>query len=108
VTWELATSGSLAPQALSAVFRAPGAAHAASASQLWLLVLLAVLVAAGRWGWHAWRHPYGPCWSCRGSGRNRGSTGKRHGQCKRCGGTGRRLRTGARPLHKALGRKPRR
>jgi hypothetical protein len=70
-------------------------------------VALAVTAVLGRQVWHAWRHPWGQCWSCRGTGRNRGSTRKRFGVCKRCGGSGRQLRTGARLFHKALDRKPR-
>jgi hypothetical protein len=69
-----------------------------------VLVLVAIL---GRQVWHAWRHPWGPCWRCSGTGKNKGSTRKRYGVCKRCGGTGRRLRGGAQMFHKAAGRKPR-
>lgn len=69
----------------------------------WLIVIgLAVLAV---WLWHLWWHPFGPCWSCDGTGRNHGSTGKRFGNCRRCGGSGRRSRIGARLLHRALQRR---
>lgn len=89
------------------VLAASGAArpsgHAASGGG-WLLPVLAVLAAAGWWAWHAWRHPYGPCWTCQGTGRNMGSTGKRFGDCRVCKRTGRRLRLGARLFHKGIAR----
>lgn len=108
MTWELASSGLLALHALAAVTGTHGGQGAASASPLWVLVVLVLVAVGGRWCWHAWRHPFGPCWSCRGTGRNRGSSGKRFGVCKRCGGTGRRLRTGAQTFHKGITRARRR
>jgi hypothetical protein len=44
--------------------------------------------------------PYGPCLSCNGSGRNRGSGRRRYGQCRRCKGSGQRQRLGARLVHR--------
>ena len=104
MTWELAPSGVRAAQALSAVAHVHAGAHPASVSG-WLLIVLAVLVAAGWWAWHAWRHPWGPCPRCDGGGRNAGSTGRRFGDCKRCGGTGRHLRVSARVVHKGIERR---
>lgn len=44
--------------------------------------------------------PYGPCLGCIGHpGRNRGSNARRWGTCKRCKGTGKRIRLGARIWH---------
>ena len=40
--------------------------------------------------------PYANCRRCEGGGTNAGSNRKRWGRCGRCGGTGRRLRFGAR------------
>lgn len=51
--------------------------------------------------------PYTACSRCGGSGRNTGSNGKRWGTCRKCKGTGRRLRFGARLVHRiVLRRKP--
>jgi hypothetical protein len=45
--------------------------------------------------------PFAPCIKCRGSGRNRGSNPrKRFGQCRRCGGSGHRIRPGAKTVHR--------
>ena len=44
--------------------------------------------------------PYGPCLGCIGHpGRNHGSNSRRWGNCKRCKGTGKRIRLGARIWH---------
>jgi hypothetical protein len=65
----------------------------------WLTILgggtvLLVLYLMGSAIW-----PYGPCLSCIGHrGRNRGSYGRRWGRCKRCKGSGERLRWGYRLL----------
>lgn len=40
--------------------------------------------------------PYTKCGRCSGTGKNAGSTGKRWGNCRRCGGSGRRFRFGTR------------
>jgi hypothetical protein len=68
-------------------------------------VAAAVLGLTGLAGWFAvsrWRWPYKPCSSCKTTGRNRGSNKKRHGDCKRCGGTRRVQRPGARLVHRAI------
>lgn len=39
--------------------------------------------------------PYGKCFWCRGKGRNLGSNSDRWGDCIRCGGSGKKLRRGA-------------
>jgi hypothetical protein len=45
--------------------------------------------------------PYKPCRRCKGTGRNLGSNGRRHGDCRRCKGTRRVRRFGARAVHRA-------
>lgn len=45
--------------------------------------------------------PYKPCRRCKASGRNRGSNDRRHGDCRRCRGTRRVRRFGARTVHRA-------
>ena len=65
-----------------------------------LTLIILGLVALGWWVYHVYRHPFGPCWKCDGSGRNPGSKRKRYGQCRRCGGAGRRIRLGARTVHR--------
>jgi DnaJ-class molecular chaperone len=46
--------------------------------------------------------PWKACPRCKGSGRNPGSNTRRHGDCKRCGGTRRVQRIGSRAIHKAV------
>jgi hypothetical protein len=44
--------------------------------------------------------PYGPCLRCVGHpGKNRGSNSRRWGNCRRCRGSGKRVRLGARLMH---------
>jgi DnaJ-class molecular chaperone len=61
-----------------------------------VLAVIAVITVAGTgWYWSLRLYPYRPCGSCRGSGRNPGSTSRRFGGCRDCGGSGRKLRFGA-------------
>lgn len=57
------------------------------------LLLLAVLAAVYLLGCVIW--PYRPCPRCRG-GKSRSPSGRAWRDCGRCGGTGRRIRVGAR------------
>lgn len=63
-------------------------------------VLAVIVVLAGGWGLYllrCWTHPFGPCRSCKGRrGRKAGSTRRSWGRCRACGGSGERLRWGAR------------
>ena len=64
-----------------------------------ILILAGIGVAVvGCWRISLRIHPYARCLWCAGrrQGTNRGSTRKRWGKCRHCGGTGRRLRWGAR------------
>lgn len=63
------------------------------------LIVVAGLVV---WGGSLYLFPFGPCLSCGGSGRRKGSNRKRFGLCKRCGGGGRRIRFGARVVHRQV------
>jgi hypothetical protein len=65
------------------------------------LILIAA-IAAVRWVWLLWRHPFAPCRRCKGKGTNPGSSRKMHGRCRRCKGARERQRFGARWLHKGL------
>ena len=65
-------------------------------------LVLAVTGLAVWWGLSRWLWPCRPCRKCAGSGRNRGSTGARHGDCKRCGGSRRVKRPGAVLVHRAI------
>jgi hypothetical protein len=67
-----------------------------------VLVLAALAVV---WLVRAWLWPFAPCRWCKGRKTNRGSTRKRFGNCRRCGGTGHRIRFGARTVHRAILRK---
>lgn len=44
--------------------------------------------------------PYRPCRRCKGTGRNPGSNGRRHGDCRRCKGARRVRRFGAGRVHR--------
>jgi hypothetical protein len=80
-----------------------GAASASGSGGLsagqWAVVIgvAAVLFAGYLIGCSIW--PYGPCLACIARrGRSRGSTGRRWGRCKRCRGSGERIRWGYRLL----------
>jgi hypothetical protein len=49
---------------------------------------------------YAW--PFRPCPRCQGKGTNRGSNARRHGMCKRCGGTRHVQRLGSKTVHRAV------
>jgi len=97
VTWDLAASADLPARVFFAGTGASGGLHLA-ASDLALLIV-GGLVAFGLYLASCRIWPYGPCLACRGRrGRNPGSTGRRHGRCPMCKGTGERLRVGTRIL----------
>lgn len=54
---------------------------------------LVVVLAARQLSLYLW--PYAKCRWCRGKGRNLGSNSDRWGNCFRCGGSGKKLRRGA-------------
>jgi len=63
------------------------------------LILIGFAVAAGYLvSLYVW--PFRPCPRCGGARVSRGSTGRRFGLCKRCGGTGRTRRLGATTVHR--------
>lgn len=64
-----------------------------------LLLLLAASIGYGIW---AYTHPYRPCPWCKGKGSNRGSTRRRSGRCRRCGGSKQVKSIGSRMLHRAI------
>jgi hypothetical protein len=66
------------------------------------LLLTAGTITAARWAWHCWFHPFTQCRSCRGSKVNGGSTRRRYGMCRRCGGSGQRQVLGSRQVHRAV------
>ncbi len=62
-----------------------------------VVVIVAVVAAAAVYLIRCRLFPYGPCRSCAGRrGRSVGSTARAWGRCRSCGGTGERLRLGAR------------
>ena len=63
-------------------------------------VVVLGLIALVLWAGSLYLWPFAPCRKCGGSGRNRGSDGKRHGECRRCKTSGRRIRIGARTVHR--------
>ena len=54
---------------------------------------LLLYLAACRW----W--PFAACWSCHGDGKKRSPSGRSWRSCKRCKGTGQRLRVGRRVMN---------
>lgn len=60
------------------------------------------LVAIVAYGLFTVVSPMHPCGRCRGRGIGRMSTPRRFRTCKRCGGTGRRFRIGARAVHRGI------
>lgn len=62
--------------------------------------LLAALLVLGAWVVSLYVHPFTRCGTCGGSGLNKGSSGKRFGMCKACGGSRRKQRLGSKALHR--------
>jgi hypothetical protein len=62
-----------------------------------LLIALAALVA---WLLSLYVYPFTACGRCRGTGLNKGSSGKRFGMCTSCGGSRRKQRLGSKTLHR--------
>ena len=63
------------------------------------VLVLAAVIAGGYWGsLRLW--PWRPCRRCDGGGRNAGSNRRRFGTCPACGGSGRKLRLGARMIER--------
>jgi hypothetical protein len=63
-------------------------------------IVLITLLGIGAYAGSLYLWPFRPCVRCNGTGRNKGSTRKRYGECKRCRGSGRRRRLGARTIHR--------
>lgn len=61
---------------------------------------LIISVLAVAWAGSLYLWPFTTCRRCSGTGLNKGSTGKRFGLCKRCGGSRRRQRLGSKTLHR--------
>jgi DnaJ-class molecular chaperone len=62
----------------------------------WLILALAGLAGALYHAIACALFPYQACPRCGGSGRRRSPSGKHFGDCRRCKGTGRKLRSGRR------------
>ena len=63
------------------------------------LILIAVAGIAA-WAGSLYLWPFRPCWKCGGSGRNKGSSRRRFGECRLCQASGRRRRLGAKTIHR--------
>lgn len=78
----------------------PGpAAHGGASPAAIILIILGVLAA---WLVSLLLYPFRPCLMCHGSGRRRGSSARRFGECPRCRGKGRVQRPGSRLAHRAV------
>jgi hypothetical protein len=80
------------------ILTASAAAHRGNPGDL--VVVALVLIAAWVVSLLLW--PFARCGRCEGSGTSPGSSGKRWGDCRRCGGSGKRLRLGARLVRRDL------
>jgi len=69
------------------------------------VVVLVVIIAVVAWAVRVLLWPLGPCGKCHGSGKNAGSSSKRWGRCRACGGSGTRQRFGAGLVRRAVSRK---
>jgi hypothetical protein len=63
---------------------------------------LLTVTAAAVWTVRCYFWPFAPCRKCKGAKTNPGSSKKRFGACKRCGGTGTRRVLGSRQVHRAV------
>ncbi len=63
----------------------------------WLALTGAVCCTVSLYVW-----PFKPCPKCNGRGTNPGSNRRRHGDCKRCGGTRRVQRAGSKFVHQTV------
>lgn len=72
-----------------------------------VIAILLAFAAGVLWLLHSWWWPYTFCRACRGR-RGKGvgsrSSARFYNRCRRCGGSGERVRTGARLISKATGR----
>jgi hypothetical protein len=62
--------------------------------------VLIILLAIGAYAGSLYLWPFRPCIRCGGTGRNKGSSRRRFGECRRCKGSGHRRRLGARTIHR--------
>jgi hypothetical protein len=59
--------------------------------------MVAAAVVAGLWyALHCWWWPFAACRKCKGGGRFRSGSGRSWRRCRKCGGTGERVRLGRR------------
>jgi hypothetical protein len=65
---------------------------------LFWLVLAALVI----WVVRAYFWPFAQCRRCKGAKTNPGSSKKRFGVCKKCGGTGMRQVLGSKQVHRAV------
>lgn len=63
----------------------------------WLILAAAVIWVARAYFW-----PFSQCRRCKGAKTNPGSSKKRFGACKKCGGTGMRQVLGSKQVHRAV------
>ena len=66
------------------------------------LLAATVAIAAVVWTVRAYFWPFTQCRACRGRKTNPGSTRKRYGMCRRCGGTGSRQVLGSKAVHRTV------
>jgi len=65
------------------------------------LILITLAGGTGRAVW-IYHHPFRACPRCKGSGRNRMSTARRRGHCRRCKGSREIQARGSRMIHRAV------
>jgi hypothetical protein len=67
-----------------------------------MLLFLIVLAAVAVWVVRCYFWPFTSCRRCRGKRTNPGSSRKRWGPCKVCGGTGQRQVLGSKTVHRVV------
>lgn len=83
------------------------ARHAASPTALIVILIVAGSIAAAGYAVACWIWPFANCPRCHGSGKHRSPSGRAFRRCRRCKGTGARLRTGRRVANYFQGKRDR-
>ena len=75
------------------------AATATPATTVYGFLFLTLMIVTLGYALGCWLWPFATCGRCKGSGKRRSPFGLAFGLCRRCGGTGRTLRTGRRIIN---------
>ena len=70
-----------------------------------MTAFVVLLVLAGLYLYSSWRWPFTVCTRCKGKPKDRSPSKKHWDDCKRCGGSGKRVRFGAQLLGRSNSRR---